>query len=726
MMSRLLLEMRRRKVLRVAGAYTVTAWGVLQVAEVVLPALALPGWTVTFVAALLLMGLPIAMVLAWVFQVRPESESAAGESAERLAAGGGRWLDVALLGAAVTLVTLSGFQLLSRDRAALAPEAAAAGSVAVLPFASFSDDSSDSYFADGLTEELINTLAQLPGLQVTGRTSSFFFKNKNEDLRDIGRQLGVSHLLEGSVRRSGQRLRVTVQLVSAADGFHLWSRTYDRKLTDVFAIQNDIAGHVAGALKLTLLTGAGQDEPEVDRGRYPSFLVATALLRDQDPKSQSEARRLFEEILEAEPDNVEALSGYARATIVLAGAYLTIDFESAAASARQAVERALALAPDNIAANLAAGSVYDTLGWRTGEQQYLPLAERALARAVDLAPNDPEVLMYYGALLEQLGRWDAALAVTERAVQRDPLARGTRLQFARALRGAGRLGEARVELEGVLERHPDYVAARLELGELLIETGALDAAVVHLRQAHQSRTSPRATFALANVYLNLGLNDAVRRTLAELSYAPLTLPLGKLVERLAWADDADALAYAEAELTRTEDRILRPVVVLMALRTGDLGKAREQLRQLEPMLLAPEPDVSRMDPSIVLMAANLLAREGRADDSARLLEALLRRTAAPAQGFDPVGSKLVRAQALAQFGRNSAAMAELSAARLQGYRSLFDFDYFLRIDRHPAFATLRGEPEFQAWLSAIQADNRALAARLASQPPPAEAAALRG
>lgn len=723
-MPRLLLEMRRRKVLRVAGAYTVAGWVVLQAAEVLMPALALPAWTVTFVAALLLMGLPISMVVAWVSQVpaapdRTDSASAGAgdQAAAHAAAGPWPWLDLAVLVAVVLVVAAVTLQLASRgtgntaDAAPGVPDGAA--SVAVLPFTSFTDDKDDNYFADGLTEELINSLAQLAGLKVPGRTSSFYFKNRNEDLRDIGRQLGVGHVVEGSVRRSGEKLRVTVQLVSTGDGFHLWSRTYDRQLTDAFAIQNDIAEQVASALELTLLadTQTLPAQPEA-HASYPSFLIATALLRERSLDSVTEARRLFEQILEREPDDVDALSGYARATIILAGAYLTLEFEPAAASAVAAVERALAIDPESLAANLAAGSVYDTLSFRTDERHYLALAERALSRAVALAPNDPDALRLYGRLLMQLGRPEAALEVIERGAVRDPLDRAARLLLAEALRGTGRLGEAREALEHTLTIHPDYLPAHLELGELMMETGALETSLVHLQRAHESRDSPRATFALANVYLNLGLPEAVRQTLSELSYAPLSLPLATMVELIMAGDDAAALAFAEQELARTEDRIWRPLVAIMALNVGDLERAREQLRRLEPSLLAPDPDVSRIPPLTVLLAANLLAREEHPAGAESLLEALLARYAAPRQGFDPIASKLVRGQALAQLGRVDEMLDELAAARLQGYRTLHDFDYFLRLERYPWFADVRTDPRLLALLGAIEAENLAMGARI--------------
>ncbi len=722
MINRWLADLRRRKVLRVAGAYVVAGWGGVQGVEAAASILTLPDWIVGFFAVMLAAGLPVAMVIAWAFQSAPEPRPAAdAESATDAAALRPSWLDLALLVGVVSVIGVTALQVVRWSGGAdavAAPGAADAGptadqlSVAVLPFISFSDDPDDGYFADGLTEELINGLAQLEGLKVPGRTSSFYFKGRDQDLREVGRQLAVAHVLEGSVRRSGDRLRVTVQLVSTADGFHLWSRTYDRELTDVFAIQDDISAHVAAALRTTLLANGHDHSAQGGAGTYPSFLVATGLLRERSRESLTEARALFSHILSQSPDDVEALAGYARATIHLAGAFLALDFEPAAASAVAAAERAVQLAPDSVAANLTAGQVYDLLALRTDETHYSSLAERFLAKALDLAPGDSEVLRSFGGLLVRLGRWDSAVKVTEQAVAVDPLDRGARLQHAEALRGAGRLGDARDELERLLALSPDYWAGHLELGELLVESGALDLALDHIRLAHESGVSPRASFALAHLYLNLGVRPRVLETLAELDDAPYSRALAEMVRKVIAGDDAAALQHAERELERSGDRIWRPMVVLAAINSGALDKAREQLRQLEPTLLGPDPDPSRIDPNSVLLAGNLMMLEERREEAARLLEQLLQANAPVAQGFDPIARKLVRAHALARLERKDEALAELEDAYRQGYRTLYDFDNFVRLDRYPSFAPLRGDGRLARLLAKIEADNRALAVRI--------------
>jgi adenylate cyclase len=281
----LFIELKRRKVVRVAVVYAATAFMVLQAADIMLPRLAVPEWTMTLVVVFAVLGFPIALVLGWALELTPEGI----KRTESAAAGGGEAATApALLGkrtvlAAAALVILgiglgAGWFLKPSDSGPV-PETGPAGlaavtgeeqpsapvavqqSIAVLPFVNMSADPEQEYFADGLSEELLNVLAQVPAFRVVGRSSSFAFKGQNIDLREIGERLGVEHLLEGSVRRSGERVRVTAQLIRASDGTHLWSESYERTLADVFAIQDDIAGNVLRALQVVL------DEREQQRMR---------------------------------------------------------------------------------------------------------------------------------------------------------------------------------------------------------------------------------------------------------------------------------------------------------------------------------------------------------------------------------------------------------------------------------------------------------------------------
>ena len=727
MLETFLAELKRRKVLRVVGAYAVVSWGVLQVIDKLFPALMLPPWTITFVAVLLIIGLPITAIITWAFEITPDGiRRTASESEPGTARAG--WLETALLVAIVVAVGISFVQL--RERMA-APETAttaststavqataattAANSIAVLPFTSFSEDAESNYFADGLTEELINELANIPGMKVSGRTSSFYFKNRNEDLREIGRTLGVSQVLEGSVRRSGDKLRITVQLISTSDGFHLWSQTYDRHLDDIFAIQDDVAMNVASVLEMKI--GApnreGTDAMH-DMEDYRLYLIALALLHERALEPLTQARELFTQLKTREPDNADALAGYTQATMLLAGTYMTLDFETASKDAIAAVEHALEVDPNSVSANVAAGAAYTILLHRTDDERYRVQAERTLARAVELAPEDPDALATYGTLLNEMGNYESAYELLRRAATRDPLSRVAQAQLITSLEGLGRLAEAREKLITLGQMYPDYVFPQLELGELLLTQGQLDAALPYLQKAHASKTSPRATFSLALAYLNLGLEDEVRATLAQLEYSPLSVPFGEVILLNSRGDEAGSFRLAQAQLEKTGDPIWQSLLINSSLALGDLATARREITKLAPTLLATL-DASHSQPEPALLVGELLTREGRKDDAARVFETLLTTQAPPAHGYDPAQHKVTRAKILARLGRSDAAIDELRAAQLQGNRLLWDFDFVQRLDRVPAFETIRDDPRFRAVISDMEAENRVMRDRVLKQ-----------
>jgi adenylate cyclase len=274
-------ELKRRNIYRVAAAYAVVAWVLLQFVNNISPGLNLPNWAISFVIVLLAAGFPIALIFAWIHELAPEAPGVAG----RVAAGK---MDVVLAGALFAVIGLVSYQQLAPGtrparqadleaaRAAAATPATAIA-LAVLPFANLSGDAGQEFFSDGMTEEITSVLAKIPDLRVVGRTSAFQFKGQNRDLRSIGQALSATHLLEGSVRRDGTRLRITAQLIKSDDGVHVWTESYDRELTGVFAIQEDIATAIAGALRMPLGLAPGErlvSNRAIDPESYQSYLRA--------------------------------------------------------------------------------------------------------------------------------------------------------------------------------------------------------------------------------------------------------------------------------------------------------------------------------------------------------------------------------------------------------------------------------------------------------------------
>ncbi len=277
-MGRLFEQLKRRNVLRAAAGYAVVAWLIIEVADTVFPILGVPTWMITMVVILIIIGFPVTVVVSWIYQWTPagimtEGEADAAGYTEPI--GIGRQIDFVII---VLLIIAVGW--LVYDKTIVAP--VLENSIAVLPFVNMSDDPGNEYFSDGMSEEILNLLARIPGLKVIGRTSSFAFKGKNEDLRVIGRTLGVKTVLEGSVRKSGDRVRISAQLVDVSDGTNIWSETYERTMTDIFAVQDDVAAAIIDALQIHVSVNPTRGRPTESPEAYTLFLKARVLLNAQN------------------------------------------------------------------------------------------------------------------------------------------------------------------------------------------------------------------------------------------------------------------------------------------------------------------------------------------------------------------------------------------------------------------------------------------------------------
>lgn len=338
-------ELKRRRIVRVAGVYTVGAWATFQVINTLFQTLELPKWSITLALGVLALGLPIVLVATWMWERRQQAGAMPDGQAP---ASIPQWFDAAIIVAVVAVVGGAGWQLTMRGaaRPASTPTIIEAPeqSIAVLPFVSFSKTADDGFFADGLTEELINSLAQGSDLKVAGRTSSFYFKGRNEDLRGVASRLGVAHILEGSVRRSGDTLRITAQLIKAADGFHLWSQTYDRPGRDALSIQSEIANAVAQVLRSKLAVKRGPVER--DSGLYALELESRARLRTKRIEDVRAAYGGFMRLTNLGPANPGAWAGLSEAVMQLAQDHLAIDFAEAVRISDSSLRRALQIDPN--------------------------------------------------------------------------------------------------------------------------------------------------------------------------------------------------------------------------------------------------------------------------------------------------------------------------------------------------------------------------------------------
>lgn len=444
-MRGLLAELNRRRVFRVAGLYGIVAWIIAEVSSVIFPVLLLPEWTVTFVVVLLLMGFPIAMILAWAYDVGPqgiERTPPLVESSPRRP--GGTWLAYGLM-LTVAMAAL-GWLLWSR----LVPAVPASyDSIAVMPFANLSGDPANDYFSDGMAEELLNLLAQVPGLQVAARTSSFAFKGQNVDVRELGRALSVDAVLEGSVRRSGDRVRITAQLVDADTGYHLWSQNYDREMADIFAVQDEISGEIVKALKGRLGGGEAsvalpeRSAPTASIEAYTIYLQARHQWKRRGEEPVRNSIELFQRATEIDPDFARAWAGLAAAWVVLPG-YAGEPAETYTARAIEAARQALAHDPNLAEAHAVLAQIQSHDGDWTG-------AEAGFFFAISLDPNDATSRHWYSLLLAKAGRLKDALEQAQTAFELDPASPIINYNLAHQLLALGYEDRAESQMRSAIE-----------------------------------------------------------------------------------------------------------------------------------------------------------------------------------------------------------------------------------------------------------------------------------
>jgi TolB-like protein/tetratricopeptide (TPR) repeat protein len=435
----LITEIKRRNVFKVAVVYAIVAWLIAQVIAVVDEPLRLPDWFDTAIIVLLIVGFPLALLFAWAYEltpagIKPTKSVAPADSIRQRTGQRLTHIIIGLLSLAVVFLIIDNY-VLKDDSVSVTEKTSVTGktasetteneetenlgqqnSVAVLPFANLSADPAQEYFADGMTEELLNFLSRVPDLQVTGRTSSFYFKGKNEDLRTIAEKLGVEHIVEGSVRKSGDRVRITAQLINAATGYHLWSNTYDRTLDDIFAIQDDIAKSVADVLEITLGVGALGRVPGMTRNvaAYDEYLLARAASRITPDGVRNKLDHL-QRAVALDPDFALAWTRlhyvYGSTRFIIPGGVQ--DWEE---KAKQALDRARVLTPDSpfVLERLAADSVYRG-AWLEADGLYRDVVSAATNYSL------PFLYGRYGYFLLNVGRVKESLEYFERMRTIDPL-----------------------------------------------------------------------------------------------------------------------------------------------------------------------------------------------------------------------------------------------------------------------------------------------------------------
>ena len=437
-------ELKRRNVYKVAVAYAVVAWLLIQAASILFPTFDAPAWVMKVFVIVIVLCFPVALVSSWAFELTPEGiKRTEAADAARQHSRGSVWMAVVVVAATLSLGLFFLGRYTARNATARQSEAATAfnpqKSIAVLPLVNTSGDPSNEYFSDGLSEELIAVLAKIPELKVIGRSSSFFFKGKSGDSAAIGQKLGVANLIEGSVRKQGDRVRIVAELISAADGRSLWSETYDRELKDVFAVQAEIAKSVAEQMKVRLLG----ERPHSDAApsnqnlaAYNAVLQSDFYFQQLTPESLRRAIEFLEEAVRLDPNYAVAYAKLSDVWRQYAASFAAEDAPKAYAEARRAADKAVSLAPDLVDVRMTVGFLDLTpdLDFRAAEKEFRHVLESS--------PNHATAKSFLGASLSAQGRLAEAEETCREALSLDPLRTGSWYSIGRVVVGRGRYKEA--------------------------------------------------------------------------------------------------------------------------------------------------------------------------------------------------------------------------------------------------------------------------------------------
>ena len=559
-MSNLFQELQRRSVIRVAIAYLAAAWLLVQIADVAVPAFGLPETSVGILIIVLGVGLVPALVLAWVFELTPEGLKRDDASDVAVAPGAHKTADriiMIVLAIAVGFFAIDKFVLDpardSKREQQVAEEAASKArvesfgdkSIAVLPFVNMSSDPEQEYFADGIAEEMLNLLARIRQLRVISRSSAFTFKGKDIDIPTIAEQLDVAYILEGSVRKSGNSIRISAQLIEGRSDTHVWSQTYDRELDDIFRIQDDVAAHVVDQLRLTLLDElphATEANPEA----YALLVQARHISKQELEHEYDKAEQLLKQALEIDPDYLDAR---AELSLLYAAQIRLLPPEQQAERIRLVEEMqadVLAIDPTHPRVSTARAWVNITM------RNDLAAAARVLEAALEVHPTDASLLFMSAILADRIGRTDLAIELGEFVAVRDPLRFWTQLNLAEYYFAAGRIDDAMRRFDIAANLNPNAGAVQWKTGLARLASGDPHGAIAAFEL--EDPTRPYRAHGLALAYHDLGREEESAALLRELVEREAEVwPFG-LARAYAWIGDRDRAFHY---LQRTAD-LFRP------------------------------------------------------------------------------------------------------------------------------------------------------------------------
>jgi TolB-like protein len=660
-------ELKRRHVYKVAVAYAVVGWLLIQIATATFPALEIPTWATRLVIVLVLLGFPVALILAWAFELTPEgikrSEDVAPDKS--VPRGSGRKLTIAVVAVAAIAAGLLAFQLFQRSAGTTA---GLEKSIAVLPFQNLSDDKANAYFASGIQEEILTRLAQIGALKVISRSSTKQYESNPANIREIGQQLGVANLLQGSVQKVGDVVRVNVQLIRAATDQHIWAESYNRKLDDIFAVESEVAGAIANALKAKL-TGAEEQtlalRPTNNPAAYDAYLRGLhAKSQSFGPENLAAASQAFAEAVKLDPNFAMA---WAHGSIVDGLIYFQAFDHSAErlAAAQHGAEMAMRLGPESVEAWLAKGYYL-----YRGKSDYAA-ALTALEEAGKRSPNNPEVLHARAAVERRRGNYEKSNQLMKRSLERDPRNVSVMTGLGDTLLPMRRTAEARRWYDRALSINPADPSIPPLKAQSYVYEGNLDAAGQILDPLPPQFTSA-TVLAIQLEYRNLRhdwpwLIEAIKTILNAPGFE-LNGWVSGLYPELGWAQRR-AGDEAGAQHTFREGR---EKLTALRARLGDNGYITSSLSFIEAGLGNCEAALAEADKSVSVAGEDQFVR------------ALL------------IGNA---ATVAALCGRNEEALATLKRLASEPV----SFVHLAKLRSGPEWKNLQADPRFQKLIADAEA-----------------------
>lgn len=627
--------------MRVGAAYTIISWLLAQVAEFAFENFGSPDWVLKTLVVILLLGLPFVLIFSWAFEMTPEGlkrEQDVDRNNSITDQTGKKLEYVTIVGIVLVLGVVLSDRFSSDDSTAANPSlvetdavptasiaSAPVKSIAVLPFVSMTASQEDEFFADGLSEELLNVLAKIEGLKVAGRTSAFYYKGRNEDLRSIAESLGVAHILEGSVRRSGNQIRVTAQLIKADDGFHLWSETYDRADGDTFVIQDEISSSVARALQAEILgvptqTVAADGETVEARNLY---LIAQASIARRTLGDIRSARDLYAQASELDLDNPKYLAGYAQAVALQYWNFRDISPDEAISEAGAAIAKALDLEVPGADTLAIAGLVEELKASTAADPDAKAAALSYYQQAISEDPNNILALQWLASIYLDINEAEKARVNFERVSELDPLNALALTGLANAYSGLGMTDRSRLHLYKVQSLFPHLGMSYRYLSFDEYAEGRLDKASFWMQRAAALEPNP------LEIYMNV-------ENYAVFGWADEALEAADLYKQTSSGTDISRLVQARLDLEFTtlaiESRGLfeqtgeADFAVLSAWAESVSGNCRSAVTILERQFPSLKGEVVEYMDGRNLIDAVLLAHcnkeIGRERESSRLVDAL--------------------------------------------------------------------------------------------------------